>query len=354
MATPDRAPWQIATHVRRELRQRQHIEQRMVVDQLRLASDVVGRITILSRKLEKALARRWHAAADRLHAQLRRVREESAAELAALERVMARPRAQVPAMREVAAELGQLEEEFGGWRFDRLEQALSATTEPIELEGVHLGRFEIKLRLGDLAAVPHNRCYEIVALEPNPAAGSSQVTHPHVADERLCEGEASSAIRSALAGGRLCDFFVLIRSVLSHYNPNSPYVELDNWHGEPCGECGDRVDGDRSTTCRRCEVTVCEECGEPCADCRDLYCPACLVRCERCEDLFCPGCIDRCEACGMRSCGQCLEDGLCPPCQRIQQEQEDDDLKDKPPHEPEHERPVHARQTPPAHAPASE
>ena len=344
MANVNRASQRIAMRVGRELRHLHMLEQRNIADKLRLASGVSSRTAMLSRKLDKALLRQWHGAADRLSAELRRVCEEAVAELLNLQRMMAKPRARVPAMRELVEDLAQLEEELGGWRFDAQESALSAITEPIELEGVELGRFEIKLRIGELASGSHSRCYEVVALELNPAAGSPQVTHPHVADERLCEGEASSAISAALGGGRLCDFFVIVRSVLTHYNCDSPYVELDNWHGEPCGECGERVDEERGGTCRRCETYVCEQCGSLCADCHELHCSGCLNNCGECEDLVCAGCIERCEGCGLRCCGQCIDDELCPTCRHQQEELQDDD---------EQARDEHQRQDPEPRQPES-
>ena len=59
------------------------------------------------------------------------------------------------------------------------------------------GAFEIRLdwRLSGLV----HTAYRVVALDPNPAAASDDVTHPHVQNEQLCEGEGRAAIRAALA-----------------------------------------------------------------------------------------------------------------------------------------------------------
>jgi hypothetical protein len=45
--------------------------------------------------------------------------------------------------------------------------------------------------------------FSIIALEPNPAAGRPDVTHPHVIEKRLCAGDAVNPIRTALESGRL-------------------------------------------------------------------------------------------------------------------------------------------------------
>src|SRR5690606_20967014 len=102
---------------------------------------------------------------------------------------------------------------------------LSVTTEPITLEGVYLGPFRIELDVDDLAA---GECadYRVIALEPNPAASNCDVTHPHIQDEQLCEGEGRPLIRRALGEGRILDFFEFVASVLRAYNPESPYVSL--------------------------------------------------------------------------------------------------------------------------------
>jgi len=63
-------------------------------------------------------------------------------------------------------------------------------TEPIVLEGIDLGRFEIAL---DAGSGPHHEwaTYEATALDANPAVSDSEVTHPHVQAGQLCEGEVA-------------------------------------------------------------------------------------------------------------------------------------------------------------------
>ena len=72
--------------------------------------------------------------------------------------------------------------------------------------------------------------YRVVALDPHPAGSDESVTHPHVRDEQLCAGDAAAAIRSALAGGRICDFFLLVRSVLDRIQPRLAFC--------PAGQMG--------------------------------------------------------------------------------------------------------------------
>ncbi|HUU98355.1 MAG TPA: hypothetical protein VM487_21695, partial [Phycisphaerae bacterium] len=102
----------------------------------------------------------------------------------------------------------QLEAEFGEPGFNRDTRELSVITDRIELEGIDLGDFEIRLHVGNLGAGQFNSLLSVIALDPHPAASNRRVTHPHVNDEQLCAGDGRAAIQAALHNGRICDFFV--------------------------------------------------------------------------------------------------------------------------------------------------
>ena len=116
----------------------------------------------------------------------------------------------------------------------------------------------------ELADTFRRQAFLIEALDPHPATESEGVTHPHVRDEMLCTGEASSSISAALEAGRIADFFLIVRSVLTTYNPESPYVSLDNWNGEPCVDCGYYLNDDNRYFCEECEEHFCDECMSGC------------------------------------------------------------------------------------------
>jgi hypothetical protein len=88
--------------------------------------------------------------------------------------------AAVPGVSFLVAELEELQEEFGDLQLDWESKILSATTEPITLEEIGLGPFAIQLPWQRLASYRDSRCFDIVALDPNPAVLSDSVTHPHV------------------------------------------------------------------------------------------------------------------------------------------------------------------------------
>ena len=209
-----------------------------------------------------------------------------------------------------------LRDEFEDVQLDRESDELAVTTEAIDLGGVDFGRFEIRLNL----ATP--REYRVVALDPNPAATKPHVTHPHVSDESLCEGDGSNAIRLALAGGRLLDFFMLVSRILGTYSRGQAYVEIDAWHGATCNDCGVEMDDEDSRWCDRCSESICCDCTNYCAACENSICNGCDSPCSACGSSCCRACAENCDQCQKTTCSGCLQEGLCPQCHENQCEEE--------------------------------
>lgn len=220
-------------------------------------------------------------------------------------------------VREIHADLLALEAEFDDFEIDLKEGTLSAVTDPITLKGIELGRFEIVLRWDEL---DDHSPYEVVALDGQAAGFDSTTTHPHVRDDRLCEGEGQPAIRAALRTGRLFDFFVLVRQVLRSYNADSAYVPLEKWNGRECRDCGETVSDEESTCCERCDRDLCFECSETCSRCQRDCCADCRGACEACDSTFCDRCAEWCSGCSERFCPDCLHDGTCQACRKPENE----------------------------------
>lgn len=248
-----------------------------------------------------------------------------------------RPDRPLPTPRQIFEELNQLEEEFGGWNLERASQCLSVDTDPVVLEGIALGRFRISLELNRIAEGVTAHPLRIEALDPNPAAGSDHVTHPHVSDRVMCMGEATTTISSALRDGRLADVFLLVRNVLNTYNPDSPYISLDDWDGDPCLDCGDRVYGDNRCWCELCDRDYCDQCVGTCQDCNNTTCYSCLSTCDHCEDTFCNSCMKQCADCNESCCADCLDDDLCPTCHEAKEPNDDNEEQETTPPPPEAE-----------------
>ena len=223
-----------------------------------------------------------------------------------------RPIGTVCNQRHLLEELRQLDDEFSGLALDVKHKQLSVTTEDIELEDVYLGPFTIRLSWERLARGMSSHCFEIVALDPHPAAAKESVTHPHVNCGELCAGDATLPIQRALEQGRLADAFCLVRSVLTTYNPSSPYIALSEWGGEECHDCGCGAHADDLSYCESCCHDYCEDCIRCCSACQESRCGDCLQGCPSCEESVCSGCLRRSERSGKACCRACLQ--ICSAC----------------------------------------
>jgi hypothetical protein len=262
----------------------------------------------LTRQIRRAQLRAWYLAENQLLRDLRYAISSVESELTALLRNL--PPAAVTestaTTNDVYRDLMALKEEFDEIDYDVRGRWLSVTTEPIRLEGIYLGPFEV--RLGWSSASGANApAYRVIAKEPHPCESRENVTHPHVMDEILCEGHSRHAIRHALAQGRFLDFFTLVAAGLRTYNAESPFVELALWYGTTCSDCGAVVDEDDRYVCQKCEETICDRCEVTCCGCSDSCCSGCITVCAVCDDNYCRGCLQACKACRASVCSGCLE-----------------------------------------------
>lgn len=259
----------------------------------------------LARLVNTATVSGWHGAAGQLHPSLTR----AICELRdALDRVHSEHLAwtppSCPTIKEVYAELQDLFDEFPNTEIDLRGESLSVTTDSIILDDIYLGPFRIEL---DLERGGVGLAYSIIAVDPCPAASNEEVTHPHVQNGELCEGEGRMPIRNALQEGRLCDFFQIVAQILETYNPASPYVALDEWGGISCVDCGRSTSEDERTHCASSDETICYDCAMTCSDCdRD----------------FSSDFINRCDKCGERYCIRCFAGDICDACQKEDEQEE--------------------------------
>jgi hypothetical protein len=92
--------------------------------------------------------------------------------------------------------------------------------------------------------------------------------------------------------GRFYDFFVLVRQILSTYNPGSAHVALENWAGGiPCIGCGCSVSEDDHCSCEQCQERFCGDCVGTCDGCSCCLCSECSGVCTRCLERFCDACL---------------------------------------------------------------
>jgi hypothetical protein len=260
-----------------------------------------------------ASSRGWHHAAkvsgDGLCRAVDVLRQQSSTMLSELQRRLGSPRR--PSASTIYHDLRALRGEFEQVTIDHSCKRLTVRTFDIELDGVDLGCFDIRLHWASIAGPSP---YEVVAVNAHPACGDSGTTHPHVQDDKLCEGEGATIIRRALSEGRLLDFFTVVDRILRTYNADSAYVALDDWHGVTCCDCGGTTNRDDACRCEKCGSNLCDECSRRCCVCSDPFCTDCVASCTACEDDVCSICLQSCDDCGESFCTHCLNEGVCDDC----------------------------------------
>jgi len=266
----------------------------------------------LGRRIQKAEARGWNAAPQCLRCELETSLDQLRDCVVDVRRWLApAPPSLVMPVPHIYSDLLALQQEFDDVKIDLHRLKITCRTSPVELEDVYLGPFDIVLYLDGLGS---SDTYEVVAIDPFPAASNDNVTHPHVDGDRLCEGEARASIKNALWQARLFDFFLIVRQTLQTYNPESAYVELGQWNGQRCEDC----DGfsEDMFTCERCAASVCGDCTSDCVGCGSIACSACKTSCAACHDPSCSKCLTPCDTCKDSICQECSNNGQCPECER--------------------------------------
>lgn len=267
----------------------------------------------LMRQHNLAMIRSWFLAAERIRRQIFPVLHDLNCTAQSLKESGLETR-NLPTCSTIFNDLLELDRELGPVKYDSDELTLSIMTNGIELQGIYLGRFRIELALSQLEAMHRLTPYQCLAEEPNPPGTDDTVTHPHVSNDVLCEGDGTVPLRKALEQGRLCDFFTLITHILHTYNPDSPYARLDEWDGVPCYDCGRTITSEYRYTCQQCDLDFCDECSTSCYICDDTYCLGCGSLCHGCDHFVCRACVAQCQACKSHYCVDCLTDGLCETC----------------------------------------
>ncbi len=288
------------------------------------------------RRFKTALSKEWLAAAENACRGASRQLSDIPFLTTNVQSLLSRRQLEVPKLSTLADELHALHDEFNDVEWDREENALCAVTEPITLRDVYLGPFQIALHLDKLIELYERSPYFVIAVEPNPAATDDAVTHPHVSNDVVCEGDGSAAIKAALEAGRITDFFLMVRSILTTYNPESPYIALADWNGVSCYECGYMMDTESAHYCGFCDHAVCDRCSAVCNSCGEIICWDCAGTCEICESSLCPACAKKqCSECESVCCDVCLEDGLCPSCKEERENHEDQEEQEPSEDQPE-------------------
>ena len=275
-----------------------------------------------------AVEKGWFSSAEKIRTRVNRNLNDFSYHLQRFKELINADGAKQPKLSDIFAELIQIEQDLGELQFDLKEKTISVITDFITLDDIAFGSFEIKLFLNEINNIYTDSPYRVIALEPNPAGSDSCVTHPHVSSEKLCEGDGVVSIRKAIEQGRLCDFFTMIVNILQTYNPDSPYVSLDDWEGISCYDCGYTVSGDECYYCECCDRDYCSQCSTYCQMCDTTLCLGCAYECPGCNEPVCQSCTGKCKDCEEVFCKDCLtEEGLCQNCEEQRKENSDEEQK---------------------------
>jgi len=307
---------QIAGNVQEGLTSLRHSRYFELMKRLTSLTGKLEELNAESRKMSVSLMHNWFTAADRCCSRITRLLSDISHSISQVKQLAEAPQKKAPTLAQILEELDQVQDEFGSVDLEKSENTIFVVTDPITLEDVPLGPFRIQLELGKLGDLYKDRPYRVIALDPNPAATDSNVTHPHVTSQRLCEGDGAAALTASLEQGRLSDFLTMVRSILNTYNPDSPYIALHDWTGQPCHDCGYTMSSEDTYFCQHCEHDYCSECSTYCRLCEEPTCLGCSGQCPHCEDMVCRNCISECERCGELFCESCLEENLCPNCRK--------------------------------------
>ena len=312
MQTPERKLFRLASTIHEQLVQLHQTRYQTVLQEVQHLLEYMESLQRWRKRMTICNSRHWSEAARKVAERLQPCLRDVPFYVGEIEQSVQTCSRACPSVSDVFAEVRQLQAEFERFDYDAKQQTLSITTEPIELEHVYLGEFSIQLHIDRLSQAPRRRnVYRIVAEDPHPSTSNDSVTHPHVRDEELCAGDATAAICAALETGRICDFFLLVRSVLTTYNGHSPYVPLAEWNGRACSDCGYVTDSDETYYCEYCSEDFCSECISYCRRCDTSACRSCLETCPICDERICPNCMTRCPDCKATICTSCLQAGEC-------------------------------------------
>ena len=278
----------------------------------------------------EAVNRGWFRSAEKIKTRVNRNIIDFSYHLQRFKDLINTDETKLPKLSDIFAELSQIDQDVGEYQFDLKENTISVITESISLDDITFGPFEIKLLIDHVDKLYTETPYGVIALEPNPAGADSSVTHPHVSSETLCEGDGHVAIRKALEQGRFCDFFTMIVNILQTYNPDSPYISLDDWEGISCYDCGYTVSGDECYYCEYCDRDYCAQCSTCCQMCDTTICMGCAYACPSCNEPVCRECTAKCKDCDETFCKDCLtENGICKDCEEQRKDNQDEEQKEE-------------------------
>ena len=130
-----------------------------------------------SRIFYAAIDKGWFGAAEKIKTRVNRNLNDFSYKLQQFKNMADSDETKLPKLAVIFADLMQIEDEFGELNFDLKAKTVSVITDPITLDDISFGSFEIRLFIDQMTKLYSESPYKIIALEPNPAATDENVTH---------------------------------------------------------------------------------------------------------------------------------------------------------------------------------
>lgn len=151
---------------------------------------------------------------------------------------------------------------------------------------------------------------------PNPPKDETVETlehcHPHVCNYCLCSGNYYGVIQRAYECAALTEMFSCIEKVLDAYNPDGPFVPLEDWEGSTaCVVCGEAI-SDNDVGCSFDDSQFHESCGVYYAPRRQLVPPDWITNCDLCGTsmVLSPRQRNNLQSAGARTCCSTCESAV--------------------------------------------
>ncbi|MFA5866333.1 MAG: hypothetical protein WC975_16800 [Phycisphaerae bacterium] len=209
--------FRIADRIRDELVKLHQHRYKELLQRMSNVSIQLADIAQTSKQLAQSVNHHWSAAAERCRDRMNRDLYFVSHAVGDLHQFSQTPKFTLPDVRTIYEELLQVQDEFEEFSFDFTENLLSVDTQPVELDGLYLGSFQIQLEVKNLWRHYNQASYYVFARDPHTASSNNEVTHPHVSSDRLCEGDGNPF-------DRLSETQPVIRDW--HYVPAEEFLKL--------------------------------------------------------------------------------------------------------------------------------
>jgi len=143
----------------------------------------------------------------------------------------------------------------------------------------------------------------------NPKSPHEGYPHPHAdRDGRFCLGANRNAMENCFWALDLRTIKDTIESLLSLYNPDSPFIKWTRWSRSvrSCSWCGEPVTEENGAARTTDGELLCSSCAIICPVCSRYVRLGSSLGCLICGVSHCNNCLSKCSICGRWICPKCV------------------------------------------------